>query len=99
MSYLIPVERLAAPYQTIKQEESHAVAPEFPFAVPFEVGETKFLNGDEITIVEVRGTVDTFATGNIYWIKGTYTLASHDKAELQASVTVMDSGTSTVLLP
>ncbi len=95
LSYLIPVERLAALYQTIKQEESHAVAPEFPFAVPFEVGETKFLNGDEITIVEVRGTVDTFATGNIYWIKGTYTLASHDKAELQASVTVMDSGTST----
>jgi beta-lactamase regulating signal transducer with metallopeptidase domain len=95
LSYLVPVERLAALYQTIKKEESHAAAPEFPFAIPFELGETKFLNGDEITILEVRGTADTFVTENIYWIKGTYTLASHDKAALQASVTVTDSGTST----
>jgi beta-lactamase regulating signal transducer with metallopeptidase domain len=94
-TYILPVERMAALYQTIKKEESHAAAPEFPFAIPFELGETKFLNGDEITILEVRGTADTFVTENIYWIKGTYTLASHDKAALQASVTVTDSGTST----
>jgi hypothetical protein len=38
------------------------------------------LTGDTITIVEVRGTADTIAPGNIYWIKGTYALASHDRA-------------------
>jgi len=33
---------------------------EFPYAVRFEQGATRFLNGDKITILEVRGTVDTF---------------------------------------
>ena len=30
------------------------------------------------------GTADTMTPGNIYWIKGTYTLASHDRATLAA---------------
>ena len=33
-------------------------------------GRTRFLDGDKITILEVRGTADTFAPGNIYWVKG-----------------------------
>jgi beta-lactamase regulating signal transducer with metallopeptidase domain len=86
-SYLLPVERMAALYRSITNEERQKVTPEFPFTVPFEVGEKKFLNGDEITILEVRGTADTFATENIYWIKGTYTLASHEKAQMLASIT------------
>ncbi len=63
---------------------------EFPYAVKFEQGATRFLNSDKIKIVEIRGTADTFAPGNIYWIKGTYTLASHDRAILLASITVTD---------
>jgi len=86
LSYLVPAERMAALYRIIKRQESQTVSPEFPHAVPFELGETKFLKDDEITILEVRGTAKTFAPGNIYWVKGTYSLASHDKAELQASV-------------
>src|SRR5262249_8763159 len=45
---------------------------EFPFAVRFEQGATRFLKGDHISIVEVRGTADTFSPGHLHWIKGTY---------------------------
>ena len=64
--------------------------PEFPYVVKFEQGATHFSNGDKITIVEARGTADTFTPRNIYWIRGTYTLASHDRATLLASVTARD---------
>ena len=65
-------------------------ASEFPYAVRFEQGATKFSKGDQISIVEVRGTAATFARGNIYCVKGTYTLASRDQAILLASATVKD---------
>jgi hypothetical protein len=68
---------------------------EFPYAVRFEQGATRFLNGDKITILEVRGTAETFQPGNLYWIKGTYTLASHDRATLAAFTTAMDSANGT----
>ena len=61
--------------------------PNFPTSVKFEQGATKFFDGDKITIAEIRGTADTFIPGNIYWIKGTYTLASHDRAGLSAYTT------------
>jgi beta-lactamase regulating signal transducer with metallopeptidase domain len=63
-------------------------APEFPYAVKFEQGATRFQDGDKINILEVRGTSDRFTEGNIYWIRGTYTLASRDRAILLASGTV-----------
>ena len=56
--------------------------------VPFEVGATYLRDGDRITIDEVRGTADTIKVGNMYEIKGTYRLASHDKATIAAYVTV-----------
>jgi hypothetical protein len=62
--------------------------PEFPYAVKFEQGATRFQNGDKINILEVRGTSDRFIAGNIYWIRGTYTLGSRDRAILLASGTV-----------
>jgi hypothetical protein len=37
---------------------------EFPYAVNFEQGATRFLNGDKITILEIRGTADPFTQGN-----------------------------------
>ncbi len=64
---------------------------EFPYAVRFQQGATQFLNGDEITITEVRGTADAFSAGNIYCIKGTYTLASHNKAMLAAFLTAKEA--------
>ena len=64
---------------------------DFPFTVKFEQGATAFHDGDKITIDEIRGTADTFAPGNIYLIKGAYTLASHDKAMLAAYTTAMDA--------
>jgi hypothetical protein len=58
--------------------------------VKFEVGGSKLRNGDRITIDEVHGTADTIAVGNLYEIKGTYTLASHAKASLAVDVTSSD---------
>src|ERR1017187_5540069 len=63
-----------------------------PEVVPFQQGTTKFINGDRISITEVRGTEDAIRPGNIYCIKGTYTLASHDQAVLAAYVTAMNAG-------
>ncbi len=68
---------------------------EFPYAVRFEQGATKFLNGDKITILEVRGTAETFTPGNLYWIKGAYTLASHDGAMLAAYTTAREAKMAT----
>ncbi|MGC8641970.1 MAG: hypothetical protein ACP5XB_19055, partial [Isosphaeraceae bacterium] len=64
---------------------------EFPHIVPFKQGATRFLKGDEITILEVRGTADSFKPGNLYWIKGTYSLASRKKATLAAYTTARDA--------
>lgn len=79
-----------------RKPDSRATS-EFPHVLKFEQGATKFLNGDTITILEVRGTADTFTPGNIYWIRGTYTLASHDRATVAAYTTAMDAahGTNT----
>src|SRR5258707_8658950 len=68
---------------------------EFPYSLKFEQGATRFKDGDKITILEVRGTAETFTPGNIYWIKGTYTLASHDRATLAAYTTAMDAANAT----
>lgn len=68
---------------------------EFPHAVKFEQGATRFTNGDKITIVEVRGTADTFRPGDVYWIRGTYTLASHERATLAAYTTARNTAEGT----
>ncbi len=74
-----------------------AAGLEFPHVVQFEQGATRFADGDKITITEIRGTADTLLPGNIYRIKGTYTLGSHDRATLAAYTTARESkdGTST----
>ena len=60
---------------------------DFPHAVKFEQGVTRFKNGDKIDISEIRGTSEQFGRGNIYVVKGTYSLASHDRATLAAYIT------------
>jgi len=64
---------------------------ELPYDVRFERGETHFENGDNITILEVRGTEETVTPGNIYWIRGTYKLTSHDEAILSTGTTAADA--------
>ena len=61
--------------------------PDNLLSVPFVVGASRFENGDTIKIIEVRGTAETFQPGNEYWIKGTYTLGSRDRATLGGNVT------------
>jgi beta-lactamase regulating signal transducer with metallopeptidase domain len=84
-----PGSRDDEPAANSRKSDSPATL-EFPHVVRFEQGATRFQTGDKITIQEVRGTAETFAPGNLYWIKGTYTLASHHRASLAAYVTAMD---------
>jgi RNA polymerase sigma factor (sigma-70 family) len=69
------------------QKRQASRTSEFPYALKFLQGATRFLEGDKIVIEEIRGTAETMMPGNIYWIKGTYTLASHDRAMLAAFTT------------
>jgi len=68
-----------APQQDSRNELTHVV--------PFELGTTYSQTGDVITIDDVRGTADTIAPGNMYQVKGTYKLLSHDSALLVIYVT------------
>jgi beta-lactamase regulating signal transducer with metallopeptidase domain len=68
---------------------------DFPYAVPFELGETHLLPGDQITITEVRGTADKIALSQIYCVKGRYTLASHDRAQLSVGITADNAADGT----
>jgi hypothetical protein len=63
---------------------------EFPFAIPFEQGASKFAPGDQIVITDVRGTSADMKSG-ICVISGTYTLSSRDRATLAASVTAREA--------
>ena len=64
-------------------------AAEFPSVVPFELGMTEFLPGDNITILQVRGTSPAIRTGETYCVEGTYTLASKDEADLAIFATTV----------
>jgi hypothetical protein len=51
------------------------------------LGATNLRGGDRITIEEVNGTADEIKPDNMYEVKGTYRLASHDSATLGVFVT------------
>ena len=53
---------------------------------------SRFSDGDNITVLEVRGTAETLMPGNFYWIKGTYSLGSHDRARLAVNITAKGQG-------
>jgi hypothetical protein len=57
-------------------------AQEFPYVLPYELGDREFAPGDKIMIEELRGTSQTITTGQTYCVTGSYTLASKDKADL-----------------
>ncbi len=55
---------------------------DFPYPVQYELGEAEFAPGDNITITEVRVTSSAITTNQTYSVDGTYTLASHEQANL-----------------
>jgi beta-lactamase regulating signal transducer with metallopeptidase domain len=77
----------AAPEPPADLSSRPAAADALPHSVRIERGATRFADGDWIKITEIRGTAPKMEAGNIYWVKGKYKLASHDKANLGASVT------------
>jgi beta-lactamase regulating signal transducer with metallopeptidase domain len=56
-------------------------------AIPFELGEAEFEAGDSVTIDQVFCTGEKLATGEIFVVRGTYTLASRDAAEVALFIT------------
>jgi hypothetical protein len=65
--------------------------------VPFELGDAEFAPGDNLTILQVRGTSDTISMGGTYSVEGTYTLGSRDEADLAFfSTSISNSGPSSV---
>jgi RNA polymerase sigma factor (sigma-70 family) len=88
-----PQTPLAAPLQMAPAIPAPPVvgpAPttvQYPETVAFELGSSKFLPGDNITITEVRGTSNMIEAGNVYQIKGTYRLSSQNGVSLQSHIT------------
>jgi hypothetical protein len=76
-SFAIPSSRPLAAAET-KDE----ITRDFPYAVPFELGDSQLPPGDSIVIRQVRGTREKFMVGGTYSVDGTYTLSSMDEAEL-----------------
>jgi beta-lactamase regulating signal transducer with metallopeptidase domain len=76
---------------------SLAGAPQNPntssndFSRVVRLGQTWSHNGDRITVDEVRGPSEEFTAGNTYEVRGSYLLASGDKAMLAAFVTTSAS--------
>jgi beta-lactamase regulating signal transducer with metallopeptidase domain len=67
--------------------ELKEVLPDFPYTVRFQQGATRLPAGDKIVITEVKGTAETVAPGNIYLVRGTYKLTSHERASLSVFTT------------
>jgi hypothetical protein len=55
--------------------------------IKFELGDAEFADGDNITIEQVLCTGEKLGIGEIAIVRGTYTLASHDEAQLGFHVT------------
>jgi hypothetical protein len=77
------------------QDRAGVGSGELPQVVTYQTGANSFLKGDDITITEVRGTADQIAPGNIYCVKGTYKLASREKALLVAYITANNAAEGT----
>jgi beta-lactamase regulating signal transducer with metallopeptidase domain len=72
------------PVAALRAQETKAA---FPHVAHFDLGNSQFLPGESIRITEIRGTADIVTPGNTYQIKGTYTLASAEEANLATYVT------------
>ncbi|HEX4511977.1 MAG TPA: hypothetical protein VH054_00530, partial [Polyangiaceae bacterium] len=68
------------------------VATMFDAPVPIEIGETHLRDGDRIAIQDVRGTSPSLAVNGMYTVRGEYTLASEDEAEISFTVRARRKG-------
>jgi hypothetical protein len=66
-------------------------ATDFPYTLPFQVGDIEFAPGDSIVVERVTGTSATVLTGQVYCVEGTYTLGSRDEAMLSISATTVQN--------
>lgn len=76
---------------SLDTREASGSKEEYPYVVQFEKGAGKFLDGDEITITEIRGTAKEIKPGNKYRIIGKYKLHSNATARISAYTTVKDA--------
>lgn len=76
-----------------------AAAPDMPYTVQFECGDSFFEPGDNITIQQMHGTSGTIAVGGTYSVDGTYALASHDKADICFFTTCISNNGATPVDP
>jgi hypothetical protein len=74
-------------------------ADSYPFVVPYELGDAKFLYGDNIKIVRVLGTSATITVGQTLCVEGAYTLGSRDDAMLAVFSTSRSASNSTTVDP
>jgi hypothetical protein len=73
---------------TLTLANGPATQPSLPLhEIKFELGEAEFADGDNITIEQVLCTGEKLGIGEIAIVRGTYTLASHDEAQLAFFVT------------
>jgi len=62
-----------------------------PCPVSIGLGDAQFVPGDSITIEKVTGTGTLITNGGVYCVEGSYTLSSHDQADLGFFTTVNTS--------
>jgi hypothetical protein len=73
---------------TLALANAPATQPSLPLhEIKFELGDTEFADGDNITIEQVLCTGEKLGIGEIAIVRGTYTLASRDEARLGFHVT------------
>lgn len=75
----------------------NTTSQDFPSVAQFELGSSEFMPGDSITIQELRGTSDVIRPGGTYCVSGTYTLASHDEADLSFFATTTNANPTPVV--
>src|SRR5438046_7506 len=61
---------------------SDELKQDFPQVVQYELGDSEFAPGDNITIEGLHGTTAAIHPGGTYCVTGTYTLNSQDEADL-----------------
>lgn len=74
---------------------SNELKQDFQQVVQFELGESEFAPGDNITIAGLHGTTEQIRRGGTYCLTGTYTLNSQDEADLSFFATT----TNKILIP
>jgi hypothetical protein len=69
---------------------------DFPRVVQYQLGDSEFAPGDNITIQELRGTTDDIRPGGTYCVTGAYTLNSQDEADLSFFATTTNKTSSPI---